>query len=91
MNYRKKRKPGEPVTRLTPLGWTWIGHINGLLERSVQNNFIRIYNTKQVELQQINSALTKFSAIESVADNARRIMNKDNKDTLYLISKFFKV
>ena len=91
LNYRKKRKPGEPITRLTPLGWTWIGHINGLLERSVQNNFIRIYNTKQVELQQINSALTKFSAIESVADNARRIMNKDNKDTLYLISKFFKV
>ena len=31
----RKGKPGEPIARLTPLEWTCIGHINGLLQRSV--------------------------------------------------------
>ena len=47
----RKGKPGEPIARLTPLGWTCIGHINGLLQKSVQTNFISTYNIKEIELQ----------------------------------------
>ena len=82
----RKGKPGEPIARLTPLEWTCFGHINGLLQRSVQTNFIRTYNTKEIELQEINSTLAKFWEIESVADNVGRIMNEDNKEKLDLAS-----
>ena len=83
----RKGKPGQPIARLTPLGSTCIGHINGLLQRSVQTNLIRTYNTKETELQEINSTLAKFWEIESVAGNVRRVMNEDDKDTLDLVSK----
>ena len=58
-----------------------------MLQRSVQTNFIRTYNTKEIELQEINGTLAKFWEIESVADNVGRIMNEDDKDTLDLVSK----
>ena len=61
--------------------------INGLLQRSVQTNFIRTYNTKEIELQEIHGTLAQFWQIESVAGNVRRIMNEDDKDTLDLVSK----
>ena len=83
----RKGKSGEPIPRLTPLGWTCVGDINGLLQRSAQTNFLRTYNTKEIELREINSTLAKLWEIESVADNAGRIMNEDNKDTLDLVSK----
>ena len=65
----RKGKPGEPIARLTPLGWTCIGHINGLLQRSVQTNLISRYNTEVIELQEINGTLAKFWEIKSIADN----------------------
>ena len=64
--------------------------INGLLQRSVQTNFIRTYNTKEIELQEINGTLAKFWEIQSAADNVGRIMNEDDKDTLDLVSKSFR-
>ena len=82
----RKGKPGEPIAKLTPLGWTCIGHINGLLERSVQTNFRITYKTKEIELQEINGTLAKFWEIASFADNVGRIMS-DDKDTLDLVSK----
>ena len=86
----RKGKSGEPIARLTPLGWTCVGHINGLMQRSVQTNFIRTYNTKEIELQEINGTLAKFWEIQSAADNVGRIMNEDDKDTLDLVSKSFR-
>ena len=86
----RKGKSGEPIARLTPLGWTCVGHINGLMQRSVQTNFIRTYNTKEIELQEINGTLAKFWEIQSAADNVGRTMNEDDKDTLDLVSKSFR-
>ena len=57
---QRKGKPVEPITRLTPLRWTCIGHIKGLLQKSVQTNFIRTYNAKEIELLEINGTLAKF-------------------------------
>ena len=68
------------------MGWTCVGHINGL-QRNMQTNFIRTYNTKEIELLEINARLAKFWKIESVADNVGRLMNEGIKDTLDLISK----
>ena len=86
-----KGKPGEPIARLKlTLGLTCTEHINGSLQKSVQTNFIRTYITNEIELEQTNSTLTTFWQIESVADNVARIMNKDDKDTLDLVSKSLK-
>ena len=85
-----KRKPEEPFERLTPPGRANIGYINGSMWRSVQTNFIITYNTKETELQEINSTLETFLEIELVADNIGRITNKDDKDTLDLVSKSWK-
>ena len=57
------------------------------MQRSVQTNFIRTYNTKEIELQEINGTLAKFWKIESAVDNVGRIMNEDDKDTLDVVSK----
>ena len=85
-----KGQPGESIARLTPLGWMSIGHINGLLQRSVQTKFIRLYNTKEIELQKISGSLTKFWEIEPVVDNVGRIMNRNDKERLDLILKSLK-
>ena len=53
----------------------------------MQTNFIRTYNTKEIELQEINGTLAKFWKIESAVDNVGRIMNEDDKDTLDVVSK----
>ena len=53
----------------------------------MQTNFIRTYNTKEIEFQEINGTLAKFWEIESAVDIVGRIMNEDDKDTLDLVSK----
>ena len=58
--------------------------------KSVQTNIIITYNTKEIELQEINSTLETFLEIELVADNIGRITNKVDKDTLDLVSKSWK-
>ena len=85
----RKGKPEEPIARLTPMGWTCVGHINGLLQGSVQTNFIRTYNTKEIEVEETNGTPAKFWEFESVADNVGRIMSEDDKDTSDLVSKSF--
>ena len=45
----RKGKLGESIARLKPLWRTCIGHINGLLQRSVQTTFTRTCNTKEFE------------------------------------------
>ena len=87
VQFKEETKPVEPIARLTPLGWSCIEFINGLLQRNVQTNFISTYNTKGIELREVNGTLAKFLENESASDNLRRIMNKDNKDMLDLVSK----
>lgn len=60
-------KPGEPIARLTPLGWTCSGN-TGLTSQVVcHTNFAYTYFVKnQDEIQQINSTLKKFWEIENV-------------------------
>ena len=38
-----KGKPGKPVARLTPLGWTCIGNPSLCVEQNYWTNFIRTY------------------------------------------------
>ena len=60
-------KPGEPIARLTPLGWTCIGNTRPTSQEVCHTNFAYTYFVKnQAEIEQINSTLKHFWEIENV-------------------------
>ena len=60
-------KPGEPIARLTPLGWTCIGNTGPTSQEVCHTNFAYTYFIKkQAEIAQINSRLKQFWEIENV-------------------------
>ena len=60
-------KPGEPIARLTPLGWTCIGNTGPTSQEVCHTNFAYTYFVKnQAEIEQINSTLKHFWEIENV-------------------------
>ena len=60
-------KPGEPIARLTPLGWTCIGNTGPTSQEVCHTNFAYTYFAKnQTEIEQINSTLKQFWEIENV-------------------------
>ena len=60
-------KPGEPIARLTPLGWTCIGNTGPTSQEVCHTNFAYMYFVKnQAEIEQINSTLKQFWEIENV-------------------------
>lgn len=60
-------RPGEPVARLTPLGWTCIGNPGPTYKPVLQTNFACTYFVRDVsEIEKLNENLGKFWEIESV-------------------------
>ena len=60
-------KPGEPIARLTPLGWTCIGNTGPTSQGVYHTNFAYTYFVKnQAEIEQINSTSKQFWDIENV-------------------------
>ena len=61
-------KPGEPIARLTPLGWTCIGNISSEHQEVCHANFAAYtYFVKhQAETAKINATLKQFWKIEDV-------------------------
>ena len=60
--------PGEPVARLTPLGWTCIGNPRASDRAVLQTNFACTFFSKDVsEIEKLNENLKKFWEIESTA------------------------
>ena len=60
-------KPGEPIARLTPLGWTCIWNPGSDYQEVCQTNFAFTYFVKdQIEIETINSTLKQFWEIEDV-------------------------
>ena len=53
-------KPGEPIARLTPLGWTWLGRLE-LQTNTVQTNFTFLVNQ---DLHELNNLVHWFSDIK---------------------------
>ena len=54
-------KPGQPIARLTPLGWTCIGNPGSDYQEVCQTNFAFTYFVKdQTEIETINLTLKQF-------------------------------
>ena len=59
-------KPGQPVARLTPLGWTCIGAMENEQQEIIQTNFVRTYFVaEKTDLNDVNITLRKFWEIDN--------------------------
>ena len=60
-------RPGEPIARLTPLGWTCIGNPGSGDRTAVQTHFARTYFVKdRAEIEQLNTNLKRFWEIDDM-------------------------
>ena len=61
-------QPGEPVARLTPLGWTCIGNPYSVKTTKLVTHFARTYFIRdQLEMEEINSNLKRFWEVEETS------------------------
>jgi len=59
-------EPGQPISRLTPLGWTCVGPVEG--QQDYSTNFARTYfSAEETDVGNINIMLQKFWEIDSNA------------------------
>lgn len=86
-------EPGEPVARLTPLGWTCAGPINCQRGGDLQNNFAFTYFVKdQREVSdEISNLLRGFWEIESYGTSTvAHVMTADERTALRKLEKSIK-
>jgi len=79
-------KPGEPVARLTPLGWTCVGHY---AESDNMTHFAYFVNDNATMLQEINDSILKFWKTEECRDMPP-VCNLEEKDALLAAEQSFK-
>ena len=64
----RRGRPGDPIARLPPLGWTCVGCPGSYYESTLQTNFAYTYFLReQSEIEQVNRTLEKFREIEDVS------------------------
>ncbi|XP_070560350.1 uncharacterized protein [Ptychodera flava] len=93
-SYRDVRgQTGEPIARLTPLGWTCIGNPNGNQGRTIQTNFVRTYFTHgESTLKDINVTLRKFLEVENLPSlTETRTMSIDDQAALRMAERSLKL
>lgn len=84
-------RPGEPVARLTPLGWTCIGHPSLCLEQNYRTNFIRTYSVYKDSSVELGNAIRKFWEIEDDGLQAKtKTLKLEDKVALETLKKSIK-
>ena len=59
-------KPGQPIARLTPLGWTCVGAFNDTHPTSVTTHFARTYFVhSQVVTEDVDTVLRQFWEVDN--------------------------
>ena len=58
-------KPGEPIARKTPLGWTCVGSLSKPTEEAILMSYNCIHSIQGNETSDIHGLLQKFWEIES--------------------------
>ena len=75
--------PGEPVARLTPLGWTCVGAIEGQSQDNIRTNFVRTYfvtnETDDVDMNEVDMTLRRFWEIDNSGIDDNQVLSiEDN-------------
>ena len=84
-----KGQPGEPIARLTPLGWTCIGKsVDDKESVWHQNHYTRTYFCQMNgELEKIDFNLKKFWEIEGVPTIKEKLMKREEKMALDMVER----
>ena len=76
-------KPGKPIARLTPLGWTCIGGTAYAANNPFNTNFNRAYFVNQVDTD-LNKTLQKFWEIDTSGSFAQKETSLSPEDSYAL-------
>ena len=75
-------KPGQPVARLTPLGWTCIGAMDGKSQENIRTNFVKTYfvtrETDNVDMNEVNMTLRRSWEIDNSGIDDVQLSTEDN-------------
>ena len=81
-----KGKNGDPVARLTPLGWTCVGQ--PVTPTTKLTNFIKTFHVREIE--NLDYTLRRFWEIENEGTNTKSVMTADEKKAVKLVQDSFK-
>ena len=85
-------QPGEPVARLTPLGWTCTGTVSGLRGGDYHSSFTRTYFVREEsDTDEISHLQRKFWEIENHrTTHDRLVLNPDEQCALEQVQRSLK-
>ena len=88
-SYRDIRgKPGQPIARLTPLGWTCVGALSNLPQSRLSTHFARTYFTSdQIGEESVDVVLRQFWEIDSSGVQSLPVMTVEDKIALDKVQK----
>ena len=85
--------PGQPVARLTPLGWTCIGPTRSNKQININTNFAHTYfSAGQADMEKINSMLQKFWEVDTcgTCTEPKSLLSHEDKLALDMAEKSIK-
>ena len=77
-----KGQPGEPIARLTPLGWTCIGSPEDSHIEGQETHFSTFFSQDRKQMNEVNDTLRSFWEIEASGTVSSPIMSKDDRSVL---------
>ena len=77
-----KGQPGEPIARLTPLGWTCIGSPEDSHIEGQETHFSTFFSQDREQMNEVNDTLRSFWEIEASGTVSSPIMSKDDRSVL---------
>ena len=81
-----KGKNGDPVARLTPLGWTCVGQ--PVTSTNQFTNLVKTFHIRRVE--DLNNILRRFWEIENEGTSEQPVMTTDEKKAMKLVQDSIK-
>ena len=70
-------EPGQPIARLTPLGWTCVGDLGKIDQHNATTNFVRTYFvSEEAEMEDLNVMLRQFWEIDNSGMESVPAMSK---------------
>ena len=91
LHYSFRGRPGQPIARLTPLGWTCIGALSDIRLNDPKTYFARTYfASDQVTMEDVNVVLRQFWEIESGGVESLPTLTTEEKMVVEKVEKSIK-
>lgn len=78
-----KGQPGEPIARLTQLGWTCIGSPEENISDGQETHFSTFLSLDRVQMDEVNDTLRSFWEVESSGTMSKPILSKLDTSVLH--------